>query len=595
LFVAVTGVAKGYADIVGYKCRYHCPPPPLPGSSDTPRTEKLWSKTASWAGGALPVAGEHVVIPSADRIVLDIADTPILGSLKIEGELVFKSNDESLPVITLNSKSIWVKGTLTVGSEATRYPAERKAIIKLHSGGDKLVLNQLADVGSKVLAVTGRIDLYGRKIEKSVERLTQSISPSQANVVIQMDSNFASQYRAGDKLLIGSTSFAAESEVVEVVRVNPEGSITVNAVKYFHYGAADATVLNVGSGASIDTRAEVSLLTRNVQLQTDDVSNTQGGSLVFSSVATTLFNGVSAFVNIKDVQISNYGKAGSTSYAAVKFQWNPFASVTSTFSNNVIEDSNAPALIVDTTFKATIENNVIYNSVHNGAVFRGSNSEINFNNNLINTVSKGGSKASANFYSHGAIFTTTSNFKDNIAVGCASYCYVHAFDACNASPTNNAVFEGNVAHSAELGLLAHNDGAECTTISGFVGYKLSIGVLSYAQNSKVEATGLILAENKVGASINIGKATATPSVVQTIEIKNSIFAASLRLGCGSDCYTVCTGFAGVMLPIATINSKRIDPWNWELPLNNPISDAVAHARTILSGNEFINYNDDSAC
>jgi len=50
----------------------------------------LWSDTASWPSGNLPVEGEDVLIEPGINMLLDIEETPIFNMLRINGRLTFK-------------------------------------------------------------------------------------------------------------------------------------------------------------------------------------------------------------------------------------------------------------------------------------------------------------------------------------------------------------------------------------------------------------------------------------------------------------------------------------------------------------------------
>ena len=67
---------------------------------------KLWSDPNSWPGGKVPTAGENVTIPQGETLLLDI-HTPELGTLTIDGTLIFAAKD-----ISITARWIWVRGLL---------------------------------------------------------------------------------------------------------------------------------------------------------------------------------------------------------------------------------------------------------------------------------------------------------------------------------------------------------------------------------------------------------------------------------------------------------------------------------------------------
>lgn len=83
------------------------PPPPTINAN--------WSDPATW-GGQVPAAGADVVIPAGRNVLLDVSP-PALGSLTIEGALIFSSTAD----IDLTSRWIMVHGTLQVGSEGQKH------------------------------------------------------------------------------------------------------------------------------------------------------------------------------------------------------------------------------------------------------------------------------------------------------------------------------------------------------------------------------------------------------------------------------------------------------------------------------------------
>ena len=57
--------------------------------------QRLWSDVKSWDGRTeLPKEGESIEIPSGVNMLLDLAETPILGRLEINGRLTFKNDQD---------------------------------------------------------------------------------------------------------------------------------------------------------------------------------------------------------------------------------------------------------------------------------------------------------------------------------------------------------------------------------------------------------------------------------------------------------------------------------------------------------------------
>jgi len=76
--------------------------------------ERLWSDPTSWPGGELPKADEDVHIESGWNMTMDLAETPILRLVRINGILRFKNGMD----ISFRAKHIFVRaGQLLIGTK----------------------------------------------------------------------------------------------------------------------------------------------------------------------------------------------------------------------------------------------------------------------------------------------------------------------------------------------------------------------------------------------------------------------------------------------------------------------------------------------
>lgn len=99
------------------------------------------------------------------------SDTLKVGTLTIDG---FLRLDDRLQTINIEAQYIWVRGgKLSIGSADNRYTG--KLTITLTGGitsSQYCVIDSGADVGNKVLAVTGRLELFGKTVASKFTRLT---------------------------------------------------------------------------------------------------------------------------------------------------------------------------------------------------------------------------------------------------------------------------------------------------------------------------------------------------------------------------------------------------------------------------------------
>jgi len=105
-----------------------------------------WSSLSTWfaAGGEPPVAGDSVVIPKNQAVLLDVSP-PELFLLLVQGTLVFDRQD-----LALDASYILIKGgRFEVGTEDE--PFVQNAVITLH--GDRYESVEIPHAGAKCLAV----------------------------------------------------------------------------------------------------------------------------------------------------------------------------------------------------------------------------------------------------------------------------------------------------------------------------------------------------------------------------------------------------------------------------------------------------------
>src|SRR5215467_2483039 len=78
--------------------------------------QSRWSDPATWPGGKVPAAGDHVTIEKGKDVLLDVSP-PALGGMHIEGKLTFADKAD----IELTTEWIMIHGELAIGTEAKPY------------------------------------------------------------------------------------------------------------------------------------------------------------------------------------------------------------------------------------------------------------------------------------------------------------------------------------------------------------------------------------------------------------------------------------------------------------------------------------------
>ncbi|XP_066271366.1 fibrocystin-L-like [Branchiostoma lanceolatum] len=214
-----------------------------------------WSSVFTWGGGPLPEAGDFVVVPAGQTLLLD-TDTPVLKVLLIEGgELIFDEQD-----LELQAEYILITngGHLQVGTEEE--PFQHKAIITMHG---HVRSPELPIYGAKTLAVReGTLDLHGKPTPVTWTFLADSVSPGDTTVTLTQSVN----WEAGDEIVLATTGHRhtqRQNEVRTISSVSDDG-MTLTVTEGLEYRHISAVTTFPEAGKVVETRGEVGLLTRNV-------------------------------------------------------------------------------------------------------------------------------------------------------------------------------------------------------------------------------------------------------------------------------------------------------------------------------------------
>ena len=222
-----------------------------------------WSDPATW-GGRLPRAGENVVVPRGRRIVLDVSPPP-LGRLEVEGELSVADRG-----LSLRAETVLVSGRLALGT------ATRRLIRPFHLDLDASSAARNRDAG--LMMVIGRLDVYGRDLERTWTRLEGTVSAGSTTLRLARPLALAE----GDRIVVAATGFDPDAcETVEVAGASGREMRLRNPLRFTHFGRTTE---------GVDERAEVGLLSRNVRIRGLG-QEPLGGHLVIAALATARIDG----------------------------------------------------------------------------------------------------------------------------------------------------------------------------------------------------------------------------------------------------------------------------------------------------------------
>ena len=239
-----------------------------------------WSDPATWQrwGGHLPQAGEAVVIPAGQRVLLDMSPPP-LASLTVQGEL----STADTPV-TLKVGAVRVEGQMYLGS--VQHPLTRRVEVMLGQDAQIPASSPEPD-GTLMVVAGGHLELRGQ------ERLPWThldVSAAAGDTRLHLATSV--DWQPGDHLALAPSGFSPEEAEEVVLAAVTEGgrALTLAApLRFPHYGEVTR---------GIDERAEVGLLTHNLLIRGSDdaaalgraggVMDTRGGTLQISDAEFTM-------------------------------------------------------------------------------------------------------------------------------------------------------------------------------------------------------------------------------------------------------------------------------------------------------------------
>jgi cell migration-inducing and hyaluronan-binding protein len=309
-------------------------PPPAP---PTPPLQGLpqWSDAATWAPAPIPVAGQDVVIPAGDTVVLNVSP-PALAQLRVEGILIVSDTAD----VELRAQEILVSGHFRVGTESALHP--RHFTITLSSG------RGAPGVGTKVLAVLpgGTLDVHGAR-RLAWTRLASTADAGATSLQLERSHD----WRIGDRIVIASTDFDPNHAEERLVTGGSGTHLLLDApLVHRHWGVTQQV-----AGTSVDERAEVGLLTRNIVIRGDDESASGFGGHVISLAGATM--------RVEGAELYRMGQAGIV--GRYPLHWHMAGSVPGQYvRQNAIWRTNLRCITIHGTDDAVAEDNVCYD--HSG-------------------------------------------------------------------------------------------------------------------------------------------------------------------------------------------------------------------------------------
>ncbi len=427
-----------------------------------PLRNGLWFEADVWPNGQRPTLNDDVVIPAGMDIVM--AGTIRARKIEVSGVLRAVNWQPDGAWIELQTKAIHVLngGVFEIGTEQQHYQAD--CIITLVGSNPSEEL--CPAMGSKFIGAMpgGTIRMHGAPTTSWVK----IGSPAAAgNNTLNLSK--VVNWKVGDKIVISSNRYnheEVEEKTITAVSTNGQQITLDSPLTYPRLGKIETYSRNTdGRSWQVDMRAEVGLLSKNITIQGDEssVSNGFGGHIM------SMNNSVMNASNIELFRMGQKSKIGR-----YPWHWHLLGDLGNGqyLKNSSVHKSFNRAIVIHGTWGALVDNNVAYDHIGHGIMLE-DGSEINntISNNLALITRRPATKEEAITPSDFEPFddlqsaapstywitNPNNSFINNVAAGSIGTAFWFAFPT---SPTgasaNDPRFSGMQPHTEQLGVFDGN-------------------------------------------------------------------------------------------------------------------------------------------
>jgi cell migration-inducing and hyaluronan-binding protein len=319
-----------------------------PGSVEGTLIVRRWSNASSWPAGRVPKANDTVVVPAGTLMRLDVSPPPLAG-LDIRGVVEF---DRTMD-LTLSTGWIRIDGALRIGTAASPYTKRATITLTGPSSGDAL-----PGMGTRVIGVFpgGELTIAGET--RTAWTRLDATTPPGARALTLRD---AVDWRVGDRVVVAPSGF--DPAQAEVRRISAVAGRTISldlGLQHPHFGA-----LQQIAGRTVDERAEVGLLTRNIRIQGAGTSTVDGAPVSADGVGGHIMILAGATASVQGVELVNMGQRGKLGHYPI--HWHLAGDVPQQFiRNSTIWRSNNRCVTVHGTRQLEVRDNVCYDHLGHG-------------------------------------------------------------------------------------------------------------------------------------------------------------------------------------------------------------------------------------
>ncbi|KAM9666760.1 fibrocystin [Trichechus inunguis] len=489
-------------------------PPTISVSTSAPESALKWSHPETWQGleegwggysNTIPGAGDDVLI-LPNRTVLVDTDLPLLKGLYVKGTLEFpvdRSNVLSVACMVIAG------GELKVGALDNPLKKEQKLLIFLRASEGVFCdrFNGI-HIDPGTIGVYGKVQLHGAYPKKPWTHLGADIASGNERIIVKD----VVDWQPHDKIVLSSSSYEPhEAEILTVKEVTGHHIRIQERLKHRHIGSVHV----MEDGQYVPLAAEVGLLTRNIQIQSD--ISCRGKLLVgpFRKPSREEFSGVLQLLN---VEVQNFG---SPQYSSIEFT---NVSVGSWMVSSTVHKSCGGGIRATASHGIILNDNIVFGTAGHGIDLEGQAYSVTNNLVVLTTQSAWSTVWVAGIKVNQA---KDINLHGNVVAGSERLGFHIRGHRCSLP---EVLWSNNVAHSSLHGLHLYKESGldNCTKISGFLAFKnFDYGAMLHVENS-MEIENLTLVDNAVGLLAVVYVSSAPQSSIENVQIvlRNSVIVAT---------------------------------------------------------------------
>ncbi len=440
-----------------------------------------WSKSSTWSNG-VPDDSKRAIIGKNRTVNID--GNTFASEVVVHGRLNVPKNGPIDKSLTTRWVHVNSGGVFKIGSAKNRFDLGTFTLTL--NGVNPNAIHQIPMADNNMMTVSGndgflmvggngRLQFYG-KDKLSFTKLSETAEANATSIIVEnsIDRDHNGELSAtidgslnwevGDEIVIASSSIEyTEEDVRKITKIENLGSQTKltldEPLTYRHYGEIETYGQDVDPQSkkpnqpfSIDMRAEVALLSRNIKIQglsSQDTDSKFGDrALLQTSNKGKATNGIGGHVMIMPsagrivvdgVQLNLMGQAGRL--GRYPFHWHIARDRKGdVLKNSSITNSNNRGVVVHTTDNVLIEG-VVLHDIHGHGFFTEDGVEVN--NRFINNIAFGIHRVHENATRNGKAFVVdiTDKFHD----GGDRFRTTAAFWIANAGNE----FSGNIVAGSE--------------------------------------------------------------------------------------------------------------------------------------------------